>query len=44
MAPARTGRHGKPTYVLKQADLVTNVRKQHHPIEDGQAARKGTEY
>ncbi len=39
-----TGGHEEPTYVLGQADLVTNVRKQQHPIEDGQAARKGTEY
>ena len=39
-----TGGHQEPTYVLSQADLVSHVEKQHHPIEDGQTARKGTEY
>ena len=39
-----TGGHEEPTYVLGQADLVTHVQKQRHPIDDGQAARKGTEY
>ena len=39
-----TGGHERPEYVLEQADLVTNVRKERHPIEAGQGARKGTEY
>jgi cob(I)alamin adenosyltransferase len=39
-----TGSHDEPTYLLDEADLVTEVRKQRHPIEDGQSARKGTEY
>ncbi|NHN61570.1 MULTISPECIES: cob(I)yrinic acid a,c-diamide adenosyltransferase [Halorussus] len=39
-----TGGHERPTYLLDHADLVTNVRKERHPIEDGQRARKGTEY
>jgi cob(I)alamin adenosyltransferase len=39
-----TGSHEDPTYLTDHADLVTNVAKQQHPIEDGQRARKGTEY
>jgi cob(I)alamin adenosyltransferase len=39
-----TGGHEKPDYVYEHADLVTNVRKEKHPIDDGQRARKGTEY
>jgi len=39
-----TGSHDEPTYLLDEADLVTEVRKQRHPIEDGQGARKGTEF
>lgn len=39
-----TGSHEEPAYLLDHADLVTNVAKQRHPIEDGQRARKGTEY
>jgi cob(I)alamin adenosyltransferase len=39
-----TGGHEHPTYVTELADLVTEVRKERHPIEDGQRARKGTEY
>jgi cob(I)alamin adenosyltransferase len=39
-----TGGHERPEYVLEHADLVTNVRKERHPIEAGQGARKGTEY
>ncbi|WP_336037735.1 cob(I)yrinic acid a,c-diamide adenosyltransferase [Halobacterium yunchengense] len=39
-----TGGHEEPTYVTERADLVTEVRKQAHPIEAGQGARKGTEY
>ncbi|MFB6303961.1 MAG: cob(I)yrinic acid a,c-diamide adenosyltransferase, partial [Haloferacaceae archaeon] len=27
-----------------RADLVTEVRKGKHPIDEGQRARKGTEY
>jgi cob(I)alamin adenosyltransferase len=39
-----TGSHDEPTYLLDRADLVTNVRKQVHPFDAGQAARRGTEY
>ncbi|RDZ61957.1 cob(I)alamin adenolsyltransferase [Haloferax sp. Atlit-12N] len=39
-----TGSHEEPTYMYDAADLVTNVRKEKHPIDAGQRARKGTEY
>ncbi|MDL0124971.1 cob(I)yrinic acid a,c-diamide adenosyltransferase [Halobacterium salinarum] len=39
-----TGGHTEPTFVTERADLVTEVRKQRHPMENGQGARKGTEY
>ncbi|EMA07449.1 cob(I)yrinic acid a,c-diamide adenosyltransferase [Haloferax denitrificans] len=39
-----TGSHDEPTYIYDAADLVTNVRKEKHPIDAGQRARKGTEY
>jgi cob(I)alamin adenosyltransferase len=39
-----TGGHERPDYLEDHADLVSNVRKQAHPIDAGQAARKGTEY
>ncbi|WP_232700788.1 cob(I)yrinic acid a,c-diamide adenosyltransferase [Halobacterium wangiae] len=39
-----TGGHEEPAYLLDSADLVTEVRKQKHPIEAGQGARKGTEF
>ncbi len=39
-----SGSHTQPEYLLEAADLVTNVRKEKHPIEAGQRARKGTEY
>jgi cob(I)alamin adenosyltransferase len=39
-----TGGHERPEYLLERADLVTNVRKEKHPIEAGQGARRGTEY
>ena len=39
-----TGSHERPEYLLEAADLVTNVRKERHPIDAGQRARKGTEY
>ena len=39
-----TGGHDRPEYLIEHADLVTNVRKEKHPIEAGQGARKGTEY
>jgi cob(I)alamin adenosyltransferase len=39
-----TGSHSEPDYLLDHADLVSNVRKNRHPIDDGQRARKGTEY
>ncbi len=39
-----TGSHSEPTYLLEAADLVTQVNKQRHPIDDGQRARRGTEY
>jgi cob(I)alamin adenosyltransferase len=39
-----TGGHERPDYLIGHADLVTNVRKEKHPIEAGRRARKGTEY
>ena len=39
-----TGGHERPEYVVDAADLVTEVRKEKHPIDAGQGARKGTEY
>ena len=39
-----TGSHGSPDYLDGVADLVTNVRKVAHPFDDGQRARRGTEY
>jgi cob(I)alamin adenosyltransferase len=39
-----TGGHEEPAAVLDHANLVTEVKKQKHPIESGQAARKGTEF
>jgi cob(I)alamin adenosyltransferase len=39
-----TGSHDEPAYITEYADLVTEVRKQKHPIDAGQRARKGTEY
>ena len=39
-----SGSHEEPTYLEDRADLITNVRKQKHPIDDGQRARRGTEF
>jgi cob(I)alamin adenosyltransferase len=39
-----TGGHDRPEYLTDDADLVTEVRKEKHPIEAGQGARRGTEY
>ncbi len=39
-----TGGHDRPDYITDQADLVTHVEKEVHPIDAGQGARKGTEY
>ncbi|MFO7926843.1 MAG: cob(I)yrinic acid a,c-diamide adenosyltransferase [Halobacteriota archaeon] len=39
-----SGSHRRPEYLIEHADLVTNVRKEKHPIDAGQRARKGTEY
>jgi cob(I)alamin adenosyltransferase len=39
-----TGSHARPDYLREHADLVTTVRKERHPIDEGQRARKGTEY
>ncbi|MES3518048.1 MAG: cob(I)yrinic acid a,c-diamide adenosyltransferase [Natronomonas sp.] len=39
-----SGSHAEPTYLEAQTDLITEVRKQKHPIDAGQRARKGTEY
>ena len=39
-----TGSHTRPAYLEDVADLITNVRKEIHPIDAGQRARKGTEY
>ena len=39
-----TGGHEEPTYLEPVADLITNVRLEKHPFEDGTRGRKGTEY
>ncbi len=39
-----TGGHERPDRVAEHADLVSNVRKERHPLENGHAARKGTEF
>jgi cob(I)alamin adenosyltransferase len=39
-----TGSHDSPEYLASHADLMTNVRKNIHPIDAGQRARRGTEY
>jgi cob(I)alamin adenosyltransferase len=39
-----SGSHSRPEYLIDAVDLVTNVRKEKHPIDAGQRARKGTEY
>jgi len=39
-----TGGHERPDYLHEHADLVSEVRKDVHPIDAGQGARKGTEY
>jgi cob(I)alamin adenosyltransferase len=39
-----TGGHERPEYLVEHADLVTNVGKEKHPLDDGQGARKGTEF
>jgi cob(I)alamin adenosyltransferase len=39
-----TGGHEEPTYVYDHADLVSHVDKEKHPIDEGQRARKGTEF
>jgi len=39
-----TGGHERSDEICDHADLVTNVRKERHPIDAGQRARKGTEF
>ena len=39
-----TGSHERPDYLDDAADLITQVKKEAHPIDAGQRARKGTEY
>ncbi|THE63056.1 cob(I)alamin adenolsyltransferase [Salinadaptatus halalkaliphilus] len=39
-----SGSHTEPSYLAGRADLITNVRKVAHPIDDGQRARRGTEF
>ncbi len=39
-----SGSHTNPEYLVDEADLVTNVRKEKHPIDENQRARQGTEY
>jgi len=36
-----TGGHERPDYLAEYADLVTNVRKETHPIDAGQGGAKG---
>ncbi|GAB3326612.1 cob(I)yrinic acid a,c-diamide adenosyltransferase [Haloplanus rallus] len=39
-----TGGHERPAYLDDHVDLVSEVRKERHPIDAGQRARKGTEF
>ncbi|WP_265107926.1 cob(I)yrinic acid a,c-diamide adenosyltransferase [Halosolutus halophilus] len=39
-----SGSHTDPDYLSEAADLITNVRKEKHPIDEGQRARRGTEF
>ncbi|WP_058365523.1 cob(I)yrinic acid a,c-diamide adenosyltransferase [Haloparvum sedimenti] len=39
-----TGSHAKPDYLYDEADLITRVAKEKHPIDAGQRARMGTEF
>ncbi|AEH37791.1 cob(I)yrinic acid a,c-diamide adenosyltransferase [Halopiger xanaduensis] len=39
-----SGSHSEPSYLEERADLITNVRKEKHPIDAGQRARRGTEF
>lgn len=39
-----SGSHDRPAYLEDHADLITEVRKEKHPIDAGQRARRGTEY
>ena len=39
-----SGSHTEPSYLEDRADLITSVRKVKHPIDDGQRARRGTEF
>ncbi|NGM71018.1 cob(I)yrinic acid a,c-diamide adenosyltransferase [Natronolimnobius sp. AArcel1] len=39
-----SGSHEKPAYLEDHVDLLTNVRKDRHPIDHGQRARQGTEF
>ncbi|MFB6105623.1 MAG: cob(I)yrinic acid a,c-diamide adenosyltransferase [Halobacteriaceae archaeon] len=39
-----SGGHERPTYLLEHVDLLSEVRKDRHPFDDGQRARRGTEY
>jgi len=39
-----TGSHERPDYLEGHADLISNVRKEVHPIDAAQGARRGTEY
>ncbi|GAB3664008.1 cob(I)yrinic acid a,c-diamide adenosyltransferase [Halopiger thermotolerans] len=39
-----SGSHAEPSYLEDRADLITNVRKEKHPIDAGQRARRGTEF
>ncbi len=39
-----TGGHETPDYLIDNADLITEVRKEKHPFDAGHRARQGTEY
>jgi cob(I)yrinic acid a,c-diamide adenosyltransferase (EC 2.5.1.17) len=39
-----TGSHAEPTYLEDDADLISQISKEKHPIDAGQRARSGTEY
>lgn len=39
-----TGSHSRPDYLSEHAELISQVKKEKHPLEGGYPARKGTEF
>ncbi|AUX09583.1 cob(I)alamin adenosyltransferase [Halalkaliarchaeum desulfuricum] len=39
-----TGSHNRPNYLTEHAELISQVKKEKHPLEGGYPARKGTEF